>query len=137
MVTATQRLNSVFIMSYQRLGGLNEQKLFSYSSACHECKILTQYVLVRFLFLHRHHDQEASWGGKGLFSLHFHIAFHHQRKSGLELKQVRKQELIQRLWRDVTYWLASPGFLSLLSYRTQDYQPRDGTTHKGSFPLDH
>jgi hypothetical protein len=32
----------------------------------------------------------------------FHIAGHHQRKSGLELKQVRKQELMQRAWRDVT-----------------------------------
>jgi hypothetical protein len=59
------------------------------------------------------------------------------RKSGLELKQVRKQELMQKPWRDVLYWLASPGLLSLLSYRTQDYQPRDGTTHKGPFPLDH
>jgi hypothetical protein len=28
-------------------------------------------------------------------------------------------------------WLASSDFLSLLSYRTQDYQPRDGTTHNG------
>jgi hypothetical protein len=36
----------------------------------------------------------------------FHIAVHHQRKSGLELKQVRKQELMQRPWRDVLYWLA-------------------------------
>jgi hypothetical protein len=27
-------------------------------------------------------------------NLHFHIAVHHQRKSGLELKQVREQELI-------------------------------------------
>jgi hypothetical protein len=36
----------------------------------------------------------------------------------------------------VTYWLVSPGLLSLLSYRTQDYQPRDGMTHKGLFPLD-
>jgi hypothetical protein len=34
-------------------------------------------------------------------------------------------------------WLASPGLLSLLSYRTQDYQPRDGPTHKGPFPLYH
>ena len=51
----------------------------------------------------------------------FHSAVHHQRKSGLELKQVRKQELMQRPWRDVLYWLASPGLLSLLSYRTQDY----------------
>jgi hypothetical protein len=59
------------------------------------------------------------------------------RKSGLELKQVRKQELMQRPWRDVLYWLASPGLLSLLSYKTQDYQSRDGTTHKGPFPLDH
>jgi hypothetical protein len=66
-----------------------------------------------------------------LFSLDFHIAVHHQRKSGLELKQVRKQEMMQRPWRDATYWLASPGLLSLLSYRTQNYQPRDGTTHNG------
>jgi hypothetical protein len=41
---------------------------------------------------------------------------------------------MQRPWRDVTYWLASPGLLSLLSYRTQDYQPRDGTTHNGLGP---
>jgi hypothetical protein len=44
---------------------------------------------------------------------------------------------MQRPWRDVLYWLASPGLLSLLSYRTQDCQPRDGPTHKGSFPLYH
>jgi hypothetical protein len=42
---------------------------------------------------------------------------------------------MQRPWRDVLYWLASPGLLILLSYRTQDYQPRDGPTHKGPFPL--
>jgi hypothetical protein len=41
---------------------------------------------------------------------------------------------MQRPWRDVPYWLASPGLLSLLSYRTQDYQPRDGPTHKGPSP---
>jgi hypothetical protein len=87
--------------------------------------------------IQKHHDQEASWGGKGLFSLHFHVSGHHQRKSGLELKQVRKQKLMQRPWRDVPYWLASPGLLSLLSYRTQDYQPRDGTTQKRPFPLEH
>jgi hypothetical protein len=51
----------------------------------------------------------------------FHTAVHQQRKSGLELKPFRKQELMQRPWRDVTYWLASPGLLSLLSFRTQDY----------------
>jgi hypothetical protein len=72
-------------------------------------------------------------GGKGLFSLHFPNAVHHQRRSGLELKQVRKQELMQRPWRDVPYWLASPGLLSLLSYKTPNYQPKDGTTHNRPF----
>jgi hypothetical protein len=33
-------------------------------------------------------------------------------KSGLDLKQVRKQELMQRPWRDGPYWLAYPGLLS-------------------------
>jgi hypothetical protein len=46
----------------------------------------------------------------------FHIAVHHQRKSELKLKQGREQELMQRLWRDVTYWLACSGLLSLLSF---------------------
>ena len=48
-----------------------------------------------------------------------------------------KQELMQRPWRDAAYWLASPGLLSLLSYRTQHYQPRDGTTHNGPSLLGH
>ena len=73
-------------------------------------------------------------GGKGLFSLHFHSAVHHQRKSGLELKPVRKQELIQNPWMDVLYWLASPGLLSLLSYRTQRL-PAQGWSHpQGALP---
>jgi hypothetical protein len=46
------------------------------------------------------------------------------RKSGLELKQVRKQELMQRPWRDILYWLSSPGLLSLLSYRTKTTSQR-------------
>jgi hypothetical protein len=48
----------------------------------------------------------------------FHIAVDHQRMSGLELKQVRKQELMWRLWRNVLYWLASHGLLSLLFYKS-------------------
>jgi hypothetical protein len=66
----------------------------------------TIFVLVRVSIIVKHHDQEASWGGKGLFSLHFHIAVHHQRKSGQECRQVRKQELMQRSWGDVIYCLA-------------------------------
>jgi hypothetical protein len=76
-------------------------------------------------------------GRKGFIPLTLPYCCSSPRKSGLELKQVRKQELMQRPWRDVLYWLASPGLLSLLSYRTQDYKPRDGLTHKGPSPLDH
>ena len=32
---------------------------------------------------------------------------------------------------NAAYWLVQAGLLSLLSYRTQDHQPRDGTTHNG------
>jgi hypothetical protein len=53
-------------------------------------------LLVRvsiFLILHKLHDQEVrGGGGKGLFSLRFHIAVQHQRKSGLELTQGRNLE---------------------------------------------
>lgn len=37
--------------------------------------------------------------------------------------RIWRQELIQRPWRDVSYWLGSHGLLSLLSYRTQDTSP--------------
>ena len=56
----------------------------------------------------KHHDQEASWGGKGLFSFHFHTAVHHQRKSGQELTEVGtwRQVWMQKPWRSAAYWLA-------------------------------
>ena len=57
-----------------------------------------------------------------LFSLPFHVAVHHQRKSGQELTQDRNLELMQRPWREAAYWLASPGLL------------RDGITHNGVGP---
>ena len=67
-----------------------------------------------FYSCRKHHGQDANWGGKGLFILHFQIAVYDQRKSGLEPKQVRTEELIHRPWSDVSYWLASPGLLTLL-----------------------
>ena len=39
-----------------------------------------------------------------------------------------------RLWKEAAFWLVPHGLLSLLSYRTQDRQPRDGTTHSGLGP---
>jgi hypothetical protein len=63
------------------------------------------------LFLHKHHDQEAV-GEESVYSAYtFHIAVDHQKTSVLELKQVRKQELMQKPWRDVPSWLAQLAFL--------------------------
>jgi hypothetical protein len=39
-----------------------------------------------------------------------------------------RQELTQRLWSNTAYWLAHHGSLSLLFRRTQDHQPRDGSS---------
>jgi hypothetical protein len=71
---------------------------------------------------------QTSWprnklGKKGFIRLTLPYCCSSPRKSGLELKQVKKQELMQRPWRDITYWLAFPGLLSLLSYRTKTASP--------------
>ena len=50
--------------------------------------------------------------------------------------QRRNMEAEEWPWRDVTDWLALHGLLSLFSYRTQDHQPRDGTT-QGILSLSH
>jgi hypothetical protein len=92
-------------------------------------------VLVRVSIPPQTSWPRSSWGGKDLFSLHFHIAVHHWKKSGLELKQVRKQELMQRPWRDVPYLLVPPGLLSLLSYRTKTTSPEMVPPTRGLSPL--
>jgi hypothetical protein len=50
-------------------------------------------------------------GRKGFMWLTLPYCCSSPRKSGPELKQVRKQELMQRPWRDVLYWLAQPALL--------------------------
>jgi len=70
---------------------------------------------------------KANWGGKGVFISNFHITVHHQRKSGQEFKQGRNLEA----GADAEAMRGATGLLGLLSYRTQDYQPRDGPTHNG------
>jgi hypothetical protein len=59
-------------------------------------------------------------GPKGLFDLHFHIAVHHGRKSGQELKQGRKLEAEANAEAMEGYRVLSAphGLLTLLSYRT-------------------
>jgi hypothetical protein len=95
--------------------------------------VLNAYCLSQgFYFWTKHQDQEASWGENSAYT--FHIAVDHQRMSGLELKQVREQELMQRPWRDVPYWLASTSLPSLLSYRTKTTSPEMAPPTRGPPP---
>jgi hypothetical protein len=82
-------------------------------------KNLGRVSALGFQFLHKHHDQEAV-GEERVYSAHTSILLFITKGSQdwNSHGAGRKQELMQRAWRDVTYWLASPGLLSLLSYRT-------------------
>jgi hypothetical protein len=46
----------------------------------------------------------------------------------------QEQELMQRPWRDIFYWLASLGLLSLLSYRTKTTSPEMASPTRGLTP---
>ena len=92
-------------------------------------------VLVRVSIPKQTPWPRSKLGRKGFIRLTLPYCFSSPRKSGLELKQVRKQELMQRPWRDVHYWLASPSLLSLLSYRTKTTSPEMVPPTRGLSPL--
>jgi hypothetical protein len=50
------------------------------------------------------------------------------------------QKMMQRPWKGAAYWLAPPGLLTQLSYRTQNHHPSQGWDHSqraGPSPIDH
>ena len=51
-------------------------------------------------------------------------------RTGTQTEQEPEAGADARPWRGAAYWLTSPW----LSYRTQDHQPRDGTTHSELCP---
>ena len=106
-------------------------------SDCHRNTPLCwyQFVLVRVSIPAQTSWPRSKLGRKGFIRLTLPYCCSSPRKSGLELKQVRKQELMQRPWRDVLYWLASPGLLSLLSYRTKTTSPEMVPPTRGLSPL--
>jgi hypothetical protein len=94
-----------------------------------------QIVLVRVSIPAQTSLARNKLGRKGFILLTLPYCCSSPRKSGLKLKQGMKQELMQRPWRDVLYWLASPGLLSLLSYRTQTISPEIVPPTRGISPL--
>lgn len=86
--------------------------------------LLPTYLRVSIAAM-KHDDQKASWEGKGLLSLQFHITVHHQSKLGQELKQfkiLKARADTEAMDKCCLLRLASLGLLSLLSllsYRIQ------------------
>jgi hypothetical protein len=84
----------------------------------------------------KHQVQKASWGGRDYLtytSISLLIIKGSQDRN-LNKAGTWKQELMQRPWMGADFWLAPCGLLNLLSYKTEDHHPRDGTTHKGLIP---
>jgi hypothetical protein len=100
-------------------------------------------VLVRvFIATIKHHYQKPGWGGKGLFTLCFHIAVDDQRNSktrqrlqegriletgadnakamGADVEVTRADAKVTKVDTEAiegcTYWFVSHGFLNLLSF---------------------
>lgn len=81
----------------------------------------------------KHQNWKASWGGNGLFSSWFDII-----KGSQDRNPSRAgtwiQELMQKPGKGAACWTAPYGLFSLLHYRTQEQQPRNGTNHNGLGP---
>ena len=84
----------------------------------------------------KHHEQKASWGERIYLTYILTSLFIIEGSQDRNLNRAGTwgQELMQRPWTGAAYLLAPHGLLSLLSYRTQDHQPRDGPTHNGLGP---
>jgi hypothetical protein len=87
----------------------------------------------------KHHDQKASWGEKGLFGLPYIIALTCIMEGSEDRNPDRggiwRQGLMQqRLWTGAAFWLVPHGGFYLLAYRTQNHQPRGGTTQNDLGP---
>jgi hypothetical protein len=75
-----------------------------------------------FIAVIKHPDPKQFGGGEGLFKLTVKLL---ELKKGKKLEAGADAESVE----DAAYWLAPYGLLSLLSYRTQDHWPRDGTSY--------
>lgn len=101
---------------------------------CTKCHIMAILFRVTIVVI-KYHDQ-TNMGKRGLSDLHFYSIAHYQRDSGQPLKQERNlgagadAETMKRC----CLLTCIHGLLSLLSYTTQDQQPKYSTTHNGALP---
>ena len=87
--------------------------------------LIPESVLVRVMVETEHHDQKASWGGKGIVGLHFHIAVHCEGSQDRNSNRAGtwRQEMTQRPWKGAAYWHAPYGLLRPLSIEPRTTSP--------------
>jgi hypothetical protein len=80
----------------------------------------------------KHREPMANCRKRRFIWLTLLYCYHQRRKLGQELKQGRNLEAgaDAESLEGAAYWLVLYKLFSLLSYRTEDHQPRDGNTHK-------
>jgi hypothetical protein len=96
--------------------------------------MLVPHVLIRVTIgVMQHHDPKPSWQGKGLLGLHFLYCCSSLKKvrTGTQTGGTCSQEELQRPWRGAAYCLVQHDLFNLLSYKTQDQQPKKGTIYNG------
>jgi hypothetical protein len=77
----------------------------------------------------KHHEQKQVEGETYTSTLLITTEGSQDRNSNMT--RTWRQGLMQRPLRDATYRLAPMALFSLLSYGTQEHQPRDNTSHNG------
>ena len=89
--------------------------------------------------MHKHHDKETSWGGKGLFGLHFlHCCSSPKEdRTGTQAGQEAGVDAEAMEGCSLLACLLPLACSACSLIEPKDYEPRDGPTHKGPFPLDH
>jgi hypothetical protein len=89
------------------------------------------FFVLEFLSLRRNTMTKRQVGEKMVYSAY--------RSRSLFITKGSLGEADTEAMETAAHWLASPGFLSLLSARTQDHQIRDGLAHNrlGTSPIDH
>jgi hypothetical protein len=93
-------------------------------------KHITHCLSQGFYSWTKHHNHEANQGGKGLFSLHFHIAVHHQGNQDWNASRSGSRSWC---WGHGGMFLT--GLLPLACSACSLIEPKDGPTYNGTSPL--
>lgn len=121
---------SMFLLAWGQVGWTRSRKELL-GDTNYPCYGLMVFLV--FLLLWWHTVTKTTWGGEGLFCLHFYITVLHCGRSGWALKPSRKlqAEAHSEILEQCILLGAPRGLLRMFSYRTQDHKPLGSNMHNG------